>query len=355
VANRLMLVPGTGGVRFKLRDSSGNETDAPYLVEMFEGHLLASDDKFYRALACEHDPVPASPPADYDYRPKSSTLEKGMTLEPGMVLQGTAYQAVHSFGVDRQNPAQYYPFTYDWRLDLRYNATKLLTLLKNSGDQWRILCHSQGGLVVMAASRLAGAATWAKLASRVCFVAIPFVGTINAIQAIVTGNTFGQWTSEVFRKTARTWPALYQMFPQYFCVTNRPSASILDSAFWPALGDGGVELVKRAQSFWREIDFAHFANMDPNSVAIMLGKPESPNTPVYVSADGLGLPEVSTQLDIGDTLVPWSPTAGFLQWSGLAPRLLPITGALQKDHAYLLNDAAVFARAHEFLTTGQVK
>jgi len=105
----------------------------------------------------------------------------------------------------------------------------------------------------------------------------------------------------------------------------------------------------RARSFWQTIDYHPFRAMDPNSVAFFLARSDAPNTPVYVTADRAALPSLTPDLDVGDTLVPWTPTRGFLKWSGLDSRVLPITGALQKDHAYLLNDAAVFRVAHQFL------
>jgi len=50
------------------------------------------------------------------------------------VLEGTAYQAVVDFGVDAKDPSKYYPFAYDWRLDLRYNAKLLRDQAGNNLD-----------------------------------------------------------------------------------------------------------------------------------------------------------------------------------------------------------------------------
>src|SRR5260221_7315920 len=312
--DRLMLVPGTGGVRFKFSDG----TKAPYVVEMLEEHFLGDDETFYQSLGCAHD-APKPQPDGCGFGPRLSTLEPGKTLVPGPILEGTAYQTVLDFGVDQKDPKKYFPCAYDWRLDIRYNAKLLLDLLKAAASRtrWNLLCHSQGGLVVIAASLLAGADLWAKIVRNVSFVAIPFVGTARSIQAIIEGTNFGKGTSEVFRRTARTWPALYQMFPGYFCVVNEPSALILDPTFWSLLGVDGQALVTRARSFWQTIDYHPFRAMDPNSVAFFLARSDAPNTPVYVTADRAALPSLTPDLDLADTLVPWTPPKGFLTCSSL--------------------------------------
>ena len=344
-----MLVPGTGGVRFTFSDG----TPAPYVVEMFEDHYLGNDQVFYSALGCTHDPLPDSLPPDFEFGPNATTLVPGKKLEPGPILEGTAYQTVVDFGVDLNDVAKYYPFAYDWRLDVRYNARLLLEVLQNSNadTRWNILCHSQGGLVVIAASLMAGSEQWLTMVRNVAFVAIPFVGTARSMQAILEGANFGKMLSPVFRKTARTWPALYQMFPQYFCIKNEPAAGILNYGFWTSLGTDGQQLLNRAANFWHWIDYHPFRAMDPNAIGFFLARSDAPNTPVYATADRVSPPTITTDLDVGDTLVPWTPTTQFLKWSGLEPRILPITGALQKDHAYLLNDAAVFRVAHQFLAS----
>jgi hypothetical protein len=315
---------------------------------MFEGHFLGNDERFYLALGCTHPPLPSPPPTGTNFGPTASTLISGEHLSPGPILEGTAYQAVADFGIDAKDPAKYYPFAYDWRLDLRYNAQLLLNVLKDGG-RWNILCHSQGGLLVAVASLLAGADAWAKMVRNVSFVAVPFVGTGRALEAVLDGTNFGKPTQAVFRRTARTWPAIYQLFPQYFCITNNPSALILQPALWSGLGADGQSLVTRARDLWQWVDHQPFRAMNPNTLAFFFGRSAAPNTPVYVTADGVVLPTLTNDLDLGDTLVPWTPTIDFLKWSGLERRVLPIVGPLQKDHAYLLNDASVFRAAHQFL------
>ena len=47
---------------------------------------------------------------------------------------------------------------YDWRADLRFNAHKLLQTLRDesqNGVRWNLIGHSQGGLVIVLASKLA--------------------------------------------------------------------------------------------------------------------------------------------------------------------------------------------------------
>jgi pimeloyl-ACP methyl ester carboxylesterase len=124
-------------------------------------------------------------------------------------------------------------FDYDWRLDIRRSGGKLAEWLKASapaGDRWRLVAHSQGGLVVMAAARALGVDMMAQLVQSVCFVGVPFFGTVNALQAILEGTLFGH---VVPKEIVRTWPSVYQMMPSWgiFDGTSNKGDLLLDSTW----------------------------------------------------------------------------------------------------------------------------
>ena len=125
----------------------------------------------------EHDDDPTN------IQPTRSTLWPNGTMAPGNVLH-LVYNQVTGFE----------PFVYDWRQDLRRSADLLLARLTTAGDPWRIVAHSQGGLVVsVAAARWAAkngndSKAFSKLVSHVAFVGVPFHGTLKAASAFIKGD-----------------------------------------------------------------------------------------------------------------------------------------------------------------------
>jgi len=151
-------------------------------------------------------------------KPARTTLLANNEIIPGNALT-VAYNQILPW-IDEQ-------FRYDWRGDLEYSALRLIDYLeKNRSDEgrWKLVTHSQGGLVALVASKMyaarhGGAAhAFSELVSHLVMVAPPVFGTLNAAHAIAMGETLGKNAHEAFKKIAGTWPALYQMLPDWYAL-----------------------------------------------------------------------------------------------------------------------------------------
>lgn len=335
---KFLLIPGTGGSNFS--DELGKK--ASYVFEIFLGHHLKWSPALVKELSCGH-PVSAATP----WNPSRLTLlGEGKSIVPREVLWGTAYTSV--------DQSKYSPFPYDWRLDIRYNALLLIDYLKkgnqsNPGTKWSILTHSQGGLLVCAASLMAGAQLWNSFVERVCLVAPPVMGTINSMDAMVRGNNFGNINNDFFKAASKTWPALFQMFPQWNCVEIESAKRSTSESIWPKESQGFISLLNRAKDYMAWLNYDPFKNLDAAKLMIVLGNNPKQNTLVSIvpSAEG---PVISHQMATGDTLVPFAETMNFIVYRGLRNRVLEITGPYQENHFRMLSDAVVYNQCDTFLS-----
>jgi hypothetical protein len=307
--SRDLLVPGTGGTKLLLDGDDigwpGELTVAGWLAKIsalstgFEalGAKYGAPDNIRKVLSMEH-PDDATVTA-----PTKTTLYPGASMTPGPLLR-LVYNQFDGFE----------PFLYDWRLDIRYNADLLLQKLTGaSGDPWRIICHSQGGLVVVAAAhKLADQnggddRAFAKLVSHVAFIAVPFHGTVNAADALINGETLAAPVAGAFKQLARTWPALHQMLPTWpGCVRiPNPAGGEIDQAtnlLYDAPWAGQQilpSMLERARQA-RQLLRAPMAYM--NGVKKRIFQARAYDTPDHVLASN-GALQVAGKV-AGDTLVP---------------------------------------------------
>src|SRR5687767_5363984 len=113
--------------------------------------------------------------------PSKTTLEPGSGLRAGTVVV-TPYQLF---------PRAYAEWAYDWRADLRLNAIRLLDELRTrraaGEERFNLIGHSQGGLIIVLASKRAEAGEFARLVARVVLVGAPLAGTMRAVEPLVFG------------------------------------------------------------------------------------------------------------------------------------------------------------------------
>jgi pimeloyl-ACP methyl ester carboxylesterase len=189
-----MVVPGTGGVLYQ---NASGASAATIFALLTQGNAA-------RELSSEHGPDP-------------SVLEP---LNNALVARGHLTLAYEPF--EHAFPKWEF-FDYDWRLDIRYSGKRLAEHLQAeapNGDRWRLVAHSQGGLVVLAAAHHLGAETMARLVQGVCFVGVPFFGTVNALTALLSGTFFN---NTIPPEVTRTWPSLYQMLPRWSIAQGNPN------------------------------------------------------------------------------------------------------------------------------------
>lgn len=205
MSTKVLLVPGTGGTTLlKNGVSLGHPKVINARLWLFDTLGISIEDTV-RDMSMSHRRGQLAPTA--------TTLAPNAAVTAGSVLTA-AYNLIR--------PAADEEFAYDWRGDIELSAQQLLELLKQKkprGGRWKIVNHSQGGLVTLVASKLAeaqdGAGSFSELVSHITFVAVPVYGTLNAAHALLVGEDLGSAASPEFKRIAGTWPALYQMLPDF--------------------------------------------------------------------------------------------------------------------------------------------
>lgn len=343
MADRTLLVPGTQATC--LADQNGKVVYNAVRVSVG----LQKDDlggrppsEWQALLSTEHRPGL--------WAPTRTSLEPGTEVSEQKVV-GTPYDRMMSFAE---------PWPYDWRLDMRYNALKLLRYLERNAPQegrWNLIGHSQGGIVIVLASKLASRVEdFAHLVARVVLVGAPLAGTMRATEAILWGSTgLGQDQVEAARGMARTWPALYQMMPSWKAVLGEDGKPAPDDqqltqpGGWPGAWGQGIQddLVTRT----REVQYllhGPMSNFGPSVLArAVLGQKQP--SPVTLVRKGDDLPAQRTAManQAGDSLVPAKRT---MSWGGdfYTNHVLLLTGKPER-HAMLCQDEDVVSITKAFL------
>jgi pimeloyl-ACP methyl ester carboxylesterase len=296
------------------------------------------------------------------WAPERTSLEPGTTILPGPVV-GTPYDRL-------PRPRDF--FGYDWRLDSRYNAQRLIDHLRAerpSDGRWNLIGHSQGGLVIVLASALTSdVEEFGRLVARVVLVGTPLAGTLRALQAITVGRTdFGGDLVRVraARSMAQSWPALYQMLPAWDSVVDEDGQALPSNRQftsprgYPGAWNQGVrsDLLSRARDTHALLE-GPFSRFGPGVNTLVI-QGEKQATPTRIVRTGLSL---ATTTDIvgdrfaldfedtaGDTLVPSAVT---LAWGGkgLQERTLRIAGPV-KEHAHICDGKFVTKKIAAFLST----
>jgi len=214
----VLLVPGTQAT--ELVDASGEVVYSASGLSMLSAlaPLLAArvgrhtPREWAALLELAHEPG--------DLQPQPHSLK----LFPGRVLRTPYEPLYHTYGDD------FADWPYDWRLDILSNGRRLMEHLRTHpssahNGRWRVVGHSQGGLVILAAAAVAGPAAFADVVSHAALVGAPLAGTFRAAEALLFGREdFGADAAlvDMLRDAARSWPALIQMLPGWNAVVKGP-------------------------------------------------------------------------------------------------------------------------------------
>jgi pimeloyl-ACP methyl ester carboxylesterase len=325
--NSSLLVPGTGGTT--ILDSHGNDLGYPVAMRLgvATGGLIGkSADELVALLSMAHTPGQIAP--------AKTSLVPGLSLRPGHVIEA-AYNQI---------PAAVNRFLYDWRADLRYSAQQLLDFLRERkpGDgRWNVIGHSQGGLLILLASKLLpDPNAFSALVRSVVLVAAPVAGTLNAANALISGDEMGASADAAFQKILRTWPALYQMMPSWPAVLlpdqSIATQQLFDLDAWAGLAGVAQDMLDRA-IVTRELLDQPFANLggDVNLTIVMARTRATGNA---LEQSGGALTAQSLTFELGDTLVPYDTT---VKWLGANAQFVKkVTGPV-REHAFLCDDPAI--------------
>jgi len=337
-----LLIPGTQAT--SLADQDGNVVYNAVRVSLG----LQKDDlggrppeEWQALLSMEHAPD--------SWEPGRTSRLPGVEIRPASVV-GTPYDRMLAFSD---------PWPYDWRADIRHNGRLLLEHLrenKPSDGRWNLVGHSQGGLVIVAASALTSSLEeFGTLVARAVLVGAPLAGTMRATEALLWGSEdLGEAHVAAARGMARTWPALYQMLPSWNAVVDadgRESAAgrqLIHPEGWPGSWGEGIQAdhLRRTRELQGMLH-GPFSRMAGVSTMAVLGNRQL--TPVTVTRTGDDLPADRTSMarQKGDTLVPYKRT---LEWGGrpYADRVLAFSGKVER-HAMLCADEDVIDATRRFL------
>jgi len=348
-----LLVPGTAGTKLLLNDEDvgwpGILTAEAWLAghQAFSagfGGLTPSSAEIVSMLSMEYaDSV--------SWTPSKTTLVAGGEIKPGPVLN-LAYNQFQ----------KYDNFPYDWRADIRRSAELLLEKLqadRPKGGRWRLVGHSQGGLVIVAASKRYAEENgeddqaFASLVSHVVLLATPLLGTINSAAALILGENLSAKFKKSFLQVSRTWPALYQMLPAWGGsvrlvnggVTTRAEFNLLDERAW-AGNDIDKNLLKRARTT-RDYLRDPFSRMNGVKTRIIMSRGYPTPNHVRLEAGRIVFPD-SGAAEPGDTLVPEDTTYNVLS-SVERARLHTFDGqGRTMQHFAIANDPAVATDIKKF-------
>ncbi len=336
MADKTLLIPGTGGTRLHKQDdtSIGHPVWLNAKVWLLNKAGLSLD-ALVRLLSMSHLPDQA--------RPEKTSLEPGVSIKSGPALE-VAYNQVLPW-IDSV-------FPYDWRADLEYNADLLLEYLRRempANGRWRIVTHSQGGIIAIVASKLWAARNggranaFSELVSHLCMVAAPVQGTLDAAHALIVGDRLGEGATAEFCRIAGTWPVLYQMLPNWYSIKT-PKGDFSQYGFfhaetWAPYPWIDLELLRRAWRIRRTYLDEPIEMLSGIAYSFVLAS--NRNTWNRAIRTAKGLIQFPPEDRAGDTLVPYKVTYHHL--SSTAKHRCHVLGPEENvsEHSMLLNDDVV--------------
>ena len=287
--------------------------------------------------------------AEGELEPVRTTLEPGSILRPGPVVI-TPYKLF---------PRAYEEWPYDWRADIRLNAIRLLTELRarraGGEERFNLIGHSQGGLLIVLASKRAAPGEFARLVARVVLVGAPLAGTMRAVEALVFGHeSLGEDNRLLARQMARTWPAIDQMLPAWPCVVNDEEKTLpegeqlLTLTGWPAADSAGVteDMLSRARKT-QVLLHDPFANFGPGILVRVVMGVNKDTGHVLVKNNG-EFEGIIDRKKSGDSLTHYAET---MAWGGdsFAFTVAPYGGGTEA-HAFLCADETVAEHIQHLLS-----
>jgi len=352
MADRILLIPGTSGNKLLLDDGKGEKQDIGWPGALKGKAWLCSSDilrVLTQALGLSAEQIVETLSMEFGdpqrIAPTRSTLRKGALMEPGAVIQAPYNQ----FSSARS-------FCYDWRSDIRDSASKLVEFLLNTppGPKWKIVTHSQGGLVLIVAAKMLGrraggddTEALSRYVSHADLVACPIYGTANAADALVNGTNLGGGFSQSFLKVSRTWPALYQMLPAWskFAFKDGRWVSALDDATWQGrnLDPALLQRARDLRNGYLKTPLAFFGR-----VALRLTMSRAHPTHNSMTIGDTGMATAGNEP--GDTLVPYDTT--YQAMTSIERRATYVLGAVgaqnTAEHFMVLNDPVIATDVRRF-------
>ncbi len=187
-----------------------------------------------RLVAPDFDALALDDPADAD-------LATDVVMRASALLAAAYGPLVAGLRGRRDVPT--YLFPYDWRYSNVLVARALVRFVQQLRRKplagwdgvFDVVAHSMGGLVLRAFLAEWRAATADPLPiGRVVFVATPHLGSLDAVEALISGEAALFGGRKEMRKLLRTFPAVYELLPRFdgAVVRNGVSLDVFDERNW---------------------------------------------------------------------------------------------------------------------------
>jgi hypothetical protein len=340
--SNVLLIPGTSGNKLMLDTGSGAPLDIGWPGALTGQAWLSGDgafDKLTAKLGFSTESITQTLSMEFtdgSIAPVRSSLRANASIAPGPVIHA-AYNQFQDAQV----------FAFDWRSDIRASAQQLVAFLQQTpaGSRWKVVTHSQGGLVLVIAAKMLGqrgglydTKALSRYVSHVALCACPLYGTVNAADALANGNNLSTRFHDSFRKISRTWPALYQMLPSWPGSVELPqsSATLLDDIAWEQMNVDPA-LLQRARDTRRQ--YLRFPLMFFSGVKVRLTMSKALMTHDRMTKVRDRMTAAGSEP--GDTLVPYYTTRK--QMNDVDRQACYALGTRNDtaEHFMLMNDPAI--------------
>ena len=183
---------------------------------------------------------------------EADLTENVVTLAAGLL--GAAYGPLVA-GLRGRSGVPAYLFPYDWRYSNVVSAQRLvhvvtrlrkkpLTSIGGWDGTFDFVVHSMGGLVLRAFLAEWRAAMAEPLPVRqVVFIATPHLGSLDAVEALISGEAVLLGGRKELRKLSRSFPSVYELLPRFDNAVVRDGAplDVFDERNWQANVTGAAQ------------------------------------------------------------------------------------------------------------------
>lgn len=271
-----------------------------------------------------------------------------------------------SFGFRRQEPGNprpgnLLPVAYDWRLSNRYNGQRLTGIVEPALNRWRaqggryadaqlvFVCHSMGGLVARwYLEQCGGTAHTRKLIT----LGTPWRGAGKTVEQLVNGVTprIGPLHVDLTR-FAGSLPSLYQLLPEYACLTDgpRPTRKTTEVPTLP-LPTGRVADAMDFYTTLQQAEQNRPASADMTHTIVGTRQPTITTITLTPQRTATALDTFGVDNDYGDGTVPLTSSIGHDQ-----PLDTPLAFRTREHHGNLQRNQQVLDQLEEILTTTHVR
>ena len=230
--------------------------------------------------------------------------------------------ALEKLGYKRDNgpkPPNLIAFPYDWRLSNRYNGERLKTVVEPALERLRaqggasadarlvFVVHSMGGLVARWYIEKCGGAD---VTRKLITLGTPWRGATGALEQLVNGVKKGIGPLSIdLTAFSRSMPSLYQLLPEYACISNGGGYAKTTEVSVPNLS---TAMVADAMAFQTDLQAAEAARAGSHGSAHMIVGIRQPTaTTVEISGGkATAYQNFGNDNDFGDGTVPLTGSIG---------------------------------------------